>query len=174
MTSGDEWWDVVDAEGSPTGDTYRRGAADWPSGRFHLIVAVCVQREDGAILLTQRAANKEFPFRWEFPGGSALAGETSRQAASRELREETSIDVPPSALTPIDRFVEASALLDFYTARVPVIAELSLQQSEVMAAEWVTPEEVVRRLGVGLMADPWAARLDFLWPPTTHTLNAVR
>ncbi len=60
MTSDDEWWDVVDAEGLPTGDIYRRGAADWPSGRFHLIVAVCVQREDGAVLLTQRAANKEF------------------------------------------------------------------------------------------------------------------
>lgn len=68
MTSGDEWWDILNAEGSPTGGVYRRGAADWPSGRFHLIVAVCVQREDGAVLLTQRAATKEFSFGWEFPG----------------------------------------------------------------------------------------------------------
>lgn len=174
MTDRDEWWEVVDAEGSPTGDTYRRGAPDWPAGCFHLIVAVCVQREDGAVLLTQRAATKEFPLGWEFPGGSALAGETSRQAASRELLEETGIDVPPSALTPVDRFVEASALLDFYTAREPANAVLRLQQSEVMAAEWVSCEEVIRRLGAGLLADPWVARLDSLWPPTTRMLEPVR
>lgn len=44
------------------------GAANWPSGFFHLIVVVCVQHEDGAALLTQRAANKEFSF-----GGSSQA-----------------------------------------------------------------------------------------------------
>lgn len=105
-------------------------------------------------------------------GGSALAGETSRQAASRELQEETGIDLPPTALTPVDRFVEASALLDFYTAHEPVNAELRLQPSEVMAADWVTPDEVDRRLGVGLMAEPWVACLESIWPSLTRTLVA--
>jgi len=174
MSSDDEWWDVVDAEGAPTGDTFRRGTACWPSGRFHLIVAVCVKNADGAVLLTQRSAGKEFPFGWEFPGGSALAGESSRNAASRELREETGLGVPPSALTLVDRFVEASALLDFYIASEPVGADVRLQQSEVLAAEWVTPEEVVRRLRAGVMADPWVARLDSLWLPTTRALSIGR
>ena len=172
--STDEWWDVVDAEGSPTGRTYRRGAANWPSGFFHLIVAVCLQREDGAVLLAQRAATKEFPFGWEFPGGSALSGETSRQAASRELGEETGVEIPPSELTPIDRFVEAAALLDFYTAHAPANTELRLQQSEVVAAEWVPLEEVDRRRCAGLMADPWSARLDALWPLARQALRTVR
>ncbi|WP_334683290.1 NUDIX hydrolase [Arthrobacter sp. CAN_A212] len=137
------------------------------------MVAVCVQREDGAVLLTQRAADKEFAFGWEFPGGSALAGESSRNAASRELREESGLDVLPSTLTLIDRFVETSAVLDFYVVRATSNAEVTLQQSEVMAAEWVPPAEVLRRLNAGAMADPWIARLDSLWPSTTLALSIV-
>ncbi|MGV3733058.1 MAG: NUDIX hydrolase [Microcella sp.] len=175
MRSEGEWWDVLDAHGARTGDSFLRGASNWPRGRFHLIVATCVQRNDGALLLTQRSANKkEFPFAWEFPGGSALSGEASRDAASRELREETGIEVAPPALTLVGRFAEASALLDFYVARHPSKAKLALQQSEVMAAEWVTPQEVVRRLSAGLMADPWIARLNSLWLPTTRALDVTR
>jgi 8-oxo-dGTP pyrophosphatase MutT (NUDIX family) len=171
-SDGAEWWDVVDAEGTPTGATHRRGAPGWPTGRFHLIVAVCVSRGDGTVLLTQRSAAKsEFPFGWEFPGGSALAGESSREAAARELREETGIDVPPSVLVQVGRFTEQSALLDIFVARQPPVAHLTLQESEVMAAEWVTPEEVMRRLDSGLMADPWIARLESLWTPILRALR---
>lgn len=175
MNSSDEWWDVRDAEGEPTGETFRKGAPGWPPvGRFHLIVAVCVHREDGTVLLTRRAAAKaEFPLAWEFPGGSALAGETSRAAASRELREETGLDVPPESLVLIARFVEASALLDFYVVDEPAAAELRLQVSEIADAEWVTVHEVERRLGAGAMAAPWTARLDALWAPTLRALASI-
>ncbi|MHA7172045.1 NUDIX domain-containing protein [Arthrobacter monumenti] len=77
----DEWWDVTDEHGHLTGQTYRRGNPDWPPGRFHLVVATCAYRSDGAVLLTQRSATKEYPLAWEFPGGSALAGESSNDAA---------------------------------------------------------------------------------------------
>ena len=70
----------MDADGVPTGETFLRGAPGWPADRFHLIVATCVFRDDGTVLLTQRAPGKEFGRGWEFPGGSALAGETSRVA----------------------------------------------------------------------------------------------
>ncbi|WP_461168780.1 NUDIX hydrolase [Arthrobacter sp. Z1-15] len=171
MSDGDEWWDIVDAGGTPTGAVFRRGAPQWPAGGFHLIAAVCVQREDGTVLLTRRAAGKEFAFGWEFPGGSALAGESSRNAASRELREETGLDAEPSGLELIGRFTETSALLDFYVARAGPALEVTLQASEVMTAEWVAPEEVVRRLAAGAMAAPWAARLNCLWPSIRHALT---
>jgi 8-oxo-dGTP diphosphatase len=174
MSSDDEWWDILDTAGTPTGEILRRGAERWPSGRFHLIVAVCVQRDNGAILLTQRAAGKEFAYGREFPGGSALTGESSREAASRELWEETGLAVEPSALTSVSQFVETSALLDFHVARVTSDAEPSLQHSEVMAAQWVTPEEVIHRLGAGLFAHPWMVRLETLWLSITQELDADR
>lgn len=170
MTGDEEWWDVLDAEGVRTGQEFRRGGEGWPSGCFHLVVAVCVQRKDGSVLLTQRAAGKEFPFGWEFPSGSALAGESSPTAASRELREETGVVVEPPELTLVGRFIETSAFVDFYVAYMPFRSEITLQQSEVMAAQWVTPEEVMERLHAGSMADPWVARLEWLWPSIKRTL----
>lgn len=174
MSSEDEWWDVLDAEGQLTGSTFRRGAEGWLSGCFHLIVAVCVQREDGSILLTQRAASKQFAFGWEFPGGSALTGESSPDAASRELREEAGLEVEPSHLMPVGRYAEASAFLDFYIASVRSDVALRLQQSEVMAAQWVVPDEVNRLLDEGLMAGPWTARLNSLWPSINRGLRSAR
>ncbi|GAA2054886.1 NUDIX hydrolase [Leifsonia soli] len=168
--NGDEWWDVVDADGVSTGERFMRGAPEWPDGAFHLIVATCVVRLDGSVLLTQRAPGKEFGYGWEFPGGSVLAGETSRTAASRELREETGIAVIPDALILVARFVEASALLDLYVAEAPSSHQLHLQATEVMAAAWVTITEVERRLDAQVMASPWNTRLAALWPKTKTTI----
>lgn len=169
----DEWWDVVDRDGVGTGETYRRGAEGWPAGRFHLVVATCVFRRDGFVLVTQRAPGKEFERTWEFPGGSALAGETSRVAASRELHEETGLLVRSDDLILVNRFVEESALVDFYLAAVPSHDDLHLQASEVMSAEWIAPAEVERRLETGRMAPPWTARLAALWPDAKDALPAV-
>lgn len=166
-----EWWDVTDEHGHPTGQIHRRGSPDWPSGRFHLIVATCAYRPDGAVLLTQRSATKEFPLAWEFPGGSALAGETSSDAALRELHEETGLHVPAGALTFVERFRESSALLDFYTAPAVNDPALTLDPEEVAAAAWASLEDVQLRLREGKMALPWMARLNKLWTPLVDTLK---
>ncbi|MFK4788638.1 NUDIX domain-containing protein [Microbacterium sp. ZW T5_56] len=172
--SADEWWDVVDRDGVPTGETHRRDAEGWPAGGLHLVVATCVLRAGGCVLVTQRASGKEFEHTWEFPGGSALAGETSRVAASRELHEETGLFVPPDDLTFVNRFAEESALVDFYLAEARSPVALHLQASEVVSAEWVAPDEVERRLNARLMAPPWTARLAALWPGATATMRAAR
>lgn len=175
MSDDDEWWDVLDANGVPTGGLFRRGDPGWPLGSFRIVVGVCVLRSDGSVLLTQRAAEKEeFPFAWEFPGGSALAGESSREAAGRELLEETGLNVAPAALHLIARFAETSAFVDFYVARVSRESEVTVQKSEVLAAEWVTPDEVERRLDAGVMAAPWVERLDVLWPLARRALRRAQ
>lgn len=173
MSGDGEWWDLCDAEGVLIGGTFRRGGKGVPAGLFHVVATVCVERDDGALLLTQRAAGKEFAFDWEFPGGSALAGESSRDAAGRELWEESSVAVVPSALILVGRVIEASALVDVYVARIPSEVELILEPSEVMAAQWVAPEEVMRRVDAGLMAAPWVGRLEALWPSLMRALRTT-
>lgn len=166
-----ELWDVTDEHGNLTGEVYHRGDPDWPEGRFHLIVAVCAVLADGRMLLTQRAASKVYSFAWEFPGGSALAGESSAVAASRELREETGLTVDPPDLQLVGRFTEESALLDMYVVLMPGIPLVTPEPSEVHAAEWVEPEELQRRLAEGEMAAPWSDRLAALWPAITDALT---
>lgn len=87
------------------------------------------------------------------------------------MREESGLNVEPSALTPNDRFAESAALLDFYVARVRSNARLTLQRREVIAAEWVIPDAVERRLAAGLLADTWTARLGILWPSSKRVLS---
>ncbi|WP_052460675.1 NUDIX hydrolase [Microbacterium gorillae] len=169
-----EFWDVTDSSGVPTGETHRRGDSDWPAGRFHVVVATCVQRPDGTVLLTQRAAAKEFGLDWEFPGGSALAGERSVDAAVRELREETSLVVAPDDLQLVGRFAEATALLDLYLVGAPAGVDVVPDPAEVVDHAWVSPVELQRRLDDGLMAHPWTARLDALGMPLLLALAAAR
>ena len=56
----------------------------------HAAVGV-IQRADGFVLLARRPENKPWAGWWEFPGGKIEAGETSKHALIRELKEEIGI-----------------------------------------------------------------------------------
>jgi 8-oxo-dGTP pyrophosphatase MutT (NUDIX family) len=60
-------------------------------------VAVVVRNDAGAVLLIQRADNGL----WALPGGAQDIGETTREAAIREVREETGIDVEITGISGI-------------------------------------------------------------------------
>ena len=95
-----ELWDLYDENRLPLGRTHPRGEPV-PKGAYHLAVIVVILNARGEVLLTRRAREKDAcPGWWENTGGSALAGETSREAITRELREETGIAARPEAFTP--------------------------------------------------------------------------
>ncbi|WP_164743573.1 NUDIX hydrolase [Microbacterium sulfonylureivorans] len=154
-----ELWDVTDAAGTPTGVTHRRGDPDFPAGRFHVVASVCVVRGDGLVLITRRAAEKDWPLAWEFPAGSALAGETSVEGAVRELAEETGVRVEGADLQFVGRVVEETALFDFYVTFLPGDPVLELDPEEVCESAWVPLAQALRRSDDGEMAGPWTPRL---------------
>lgn len=89
-----EIWDVYDINRNRIeGRTSVRGSDDMKDDEFHLVVFVVVRDSEGKLLCSLRDRNKMFGGTYEFCGGSALLGETSRQAAERELLEETGLDV---------------------------------------------------------------------------------
>lgn len=89
-----ELWDIYDADKKRTGRTMKKN--DWclKEGEYHLTVLGIVAHKDGRFLITKRVKTKAWaPGWWEVSGGAAQAGEESKDAVLREIREETGLDV---------------------------------------------------------------------------------
>ena len=92
----------------------------------------------GQILLTQR---EDFEA-WCLPGGNVDAGESAAQAAVREAREETGLDVQLERLVGIysmPRWGNGGAHVVVFAAR-PAGGSLQPQAGEVVAARYFDPD----------------------------------
>lgn len=89
-----ELWDIYDENKKRTGRIMKRN--DWclKDGEYHLTVLGVLHRPDDKFLITKRVETKQWaPGWWEVSGGAVLAGEDSKEAVVREVREETGVDV---------------------------------------------------------------------------------
>lgn len=89
-----EMWDIYDENKERTGRTMQKN--DWclKEGEYHLTVLGIVAHTDGRFLITKRVMTKAWaPGWWEVSGGACQAGEDSKDAVLREVREETGLDV---------------------------------------------------------------------------------
>lgn len=85
---------------------------------------------DDAVLLTRLSSVTSSPGSWTLPGGGVEPGEHPRDAAVRELYEETSLRGRAVALLGIDSFVTTRALADDATERYHALRVLYRVQVE--------------------------------------------
>ena len=156
-----ELWDLYDATRKPLRQTHPRSGVI-PAGTYHIVVEIWTIDGDGNVLLTLRDPNKEtYPNKWENTGGSALSGETSRQAAVRELREETGIIAEEDELVFLGTYRTSSAFADIYLLRRSIpVAQLKLQPGETVDAKWVTMAELDELIQDQSLALPVGKRLE--------------
>ena len=68
-----------------------------------LISAVVIlKKQDNDIFVL---LNERFPNKWELPGGKVEKGESTKEAAIREIKEETNININPKKLITIDEMM---------------------------------------------------------------------
>ena len=145
-----ERWDLYDNNRHLTGEVLERGQPI-PAGRYHLVVHVIVFDHAGRMLIQQRQPFKEgWPNLWDVTvGGSAVAGETSVQAAQRELAEELGLSLELAA--PPDLTIYYNEGFDdvYLVTREVDLASLTLQYEEVQAVRWATEKEILQMLDEG-------------------------
>lgn len=113
---------------------------------FPLVGVGAIIIDDGRVLLVKRG-HPPLAGEWSIPGGVLEVGETLREAAIREAREETCLTVEPADLLGVydrvlrddeGRILYHYVLIDFLCRRVSGEARAADDADEV---RWFTPEE---------------------------------
>ena len=89
---------------------------------------------------------------WEFPKGKLEEGESAKEAALRELEEETGLtgvlldaEAIEIVFDCVVRGHEYHKTVTYYYCRVPDNAEVRLEEDELKLYAWLCPEEIVER-----------------------------
>ena len=97
-----EYFDTYDINMNKVDFVWERGKK-YPSSLYHIVVSVLLINKEQKILVTLRNPSKTHPLCYEITTGSVLKGETPRQGAVREVKEEVGIDLKESDLIEFGR-----------------------------------------------------------------------
>lgn len=142
-----ETWDAYNEKEEKYGFDLQKGQI-FSHGVFCLITQVLIQHTHGDYLLMQRDYSKKVaPKKYEASGGSVLKGETSYQAAIREAKEETGLDIYDLQL--VNKLIDKNpavgikpAIYHYYVAKTnDDKTSVVLQDGETMGYKWLTKKE---------------------------------
>jgi isopentenyl-diphosphate delta-isomerase len=147
VTPATELVDVVDDDDEVVAVVTR---AEMRARRLqHRCVFILVRRSDGRVLVHQRSPDKDiWPSAWDLAAGGVVhSGETWDAAAARELEEEVGVTGVPLRFIRKQRFADRDVqeLACVYTATWD--GPVAFNDGEVVAARWVTTEELTALLG---------------------------
>lgn len=111
-------------------------------GEYRLSTHVWIENE-GKLIIQKRAKFKKiFPNLWEQSGGGVIAGESSLEAAKREVKEELGIYVSNEKIAYIGSYTRINDIVDIWLVKTKIKKdELKLQKEEVSDIDEVTFEE---------------------------------
>lgn len=149
--------DIIDENGNPTGKIATRDEVH-SKGLWHKIIVVAVIDEEGHILMQQRAKTVETnKLKWDVTSaGHIQAGQTSKEAAIREISEEVGLKVKEEDLKYVLTYKNKKHLgeyldnqfYDCYIVRQKNIniTKIKIQESEVEQIKICNLKEVEEML----------------------------
>ncbi len=139
-----ELWDLYDINRQKIHKTHIRGESI-EENTYHLVVSVCVFNSKNEMLIQQRQHDKNgWPNKWDITAaGSAISGESSQDAAKRELFEEIGLNVEFTDKRPIISVNFSRGFQDYYCVLSDVdLKKLKLQKEEVQAVKWANKSTI--------------------------------
>ncbi len=165
-----EKWDLLDENRNLTGETLTRGSV-MPKGRYHLVVHCVLFNSKGEMLIQKRQPFKDgWPGMWDVTvGGSAVMGEDSKTAVTREVWEEIGLwhefsGVPSMTVTFDTGFDDIWVI----TRDDIDINTLHLQESEVEQVRWATVEEIKQMIAEKTFIEYEPALMDVFFHLKDH------
>ncbi len=156
-----EMIEEVSSDGVPTGRSVSRHVVH-RDGLWHRTVHIWVVNGNREVLLQRRVESKEnYPGLWDISAAGHISfGETSLEAAEKELFEELGITVDAGALHYVTSIAREAVLnegryidrewVDIYTLHREILLDsLILQAEEVADVRWASLGELSRRVREG-------------------------
>lgn len=143
--------DIYDIDRIPQDRTSVRGEPIKP-GDYIMVVHACIFNSAGQMLIQRRHSSKKaWGGYWDVSvGGAAMAGETSREAMQRELKEELGVDIDFSGRRPAMTMNFERGFDDFYLLHADLELDgLRLQSDEVSAVRWADRDELLAMIDRG-------------------------
>ncbi len=113
------------------------------SPRFKVVA--CYLQQDGSFLLLHRLAHKSQGGKWGLPAGKVEAGESEREAMSRELQEETGLIIPMENFhyftTIYVRYPEYDFIYSMFSIELGALQAVQVNPNEHQDFRWVSRVE---------------------------------
>ncbi|WP_341216204.1 NUDIX domain-containing protein [uncultured Wocania sp.] len=158
----DEYIDIINLQGKPTGESVLKSVIH-QKGYYHNTVHVWFYTSCGDILLSQRSAKKDVcPLLWDVSvAGHVDTGETIKQAAVRETKEEIGLKISKKDLNKIGVFecfqTYKNGIIDnefhhtFISELKTPLSQLTPQVEEVEALKLVSIiefKQLIKNIGI--------------------------
>lgn len=143
-----EIFDIYDKNRNKTGRTAERGTPLKPD-EYRMVVHACIFNSNNEMLIQRRQPfKKSWPNMWDVSvGGCSIAGETSNDAITREVKEELGIDVDFTNIRPKFTFSFNNGFDDWYIIKMDLdLSKVTLQEEEVQEVKWATKDEILAKL----------------------------
>jgi len=142
-----EYIDLYDEDMRPLGKRVPRSQLR-KQGDFFFIVHIWIQNSAGAYLIQKRSKEDDVrPYLWATTMGIVSHGETTSQAAIKEVREELGLSLKETELRLVSRYKTRSSYANHFTDIFLVkkdieVKDLSLDPREVDQVKFVHKEEL--------------------------------
>jgi 8-oxo-dGTP diphosphatase len=140
----------------------------------HRISAGVLIEQDDRLLLVRHVKPGEYDF-WVAPGGGVEGDETLEQAARREAREETGLEVEPLRMVYVEEFMNPHMrYCKFWYLARPVGGALSVETPEarsefIVEAAWLSPADMQGKVVYpSVLAERYAQDRSAGFPATVH------
>jgi 8-oxo-dGTP pyrophosphatase MutT (NUDIX family) len=140
-----EIWDILDERGEKTGRTIMRGEPMGP-GEYYLAVHIWIRNPKGEYLIQKRSEEKPlWPGMWAATGGAAVSGETSLEAALREVKEELGFEPDAGRMSFFGRVKRKDWFTDIWLLEQDIdLKDITMQREEVAAVMWAAKVRIIK------------------------------